>query len=105
MPSVVAIVPHAVLTKLAAKRLLALRDRLLACEESLADSDVYPEDISSEIDPAKIRFKDDPRWVLLYDAVKAELSTREHVPRRDERRAQQQPGSRKGRPTLRKTRR
>jgi hypothetical protein len=108
MPSVVAIVPHALLTKLAAKRLLALRDRLLACEESLADSDVYPEDVASEIDPTKIRFKDDPRWGLLYNAIKAELSTREHVPRgnelRAQRRARRPQGSQKGRPRQRKAR-
>jgi hypothetical protein len=65
------------------KQLLGLRDRLLACEESLQASDAD----ASEIDVATIRFKDDPRWVALYNAVKATLATREHVPGGDQRRA------------------
>ena len=79
MTSIVKVVAPAALTKLTTKRLLALRNRLLACEESFADSDVLPDDAASEIDPASIRFKDDPRWALLFNAVKAELSTREHA--------------------------
>ena len=83
MTSIVVPVPVAELPKLATKQLLALRDRLLACEESMQRSDASLD----EIDPATIRFKDDPRWVVLYDAVKTELATREHVPGGDERRA------------------
>ena len=81
MPSIVAVVESDKLTRLTTKQLLSLRDRLLRCEDSLAKSDVEPAAVSSEIDPATIRFKDDPRWSNLYNAVKAELSTREHVPR------------------------
>ena len=58
------------------------RDRLLRCEESLEQSDV--QDLA-EIDPAVIRFRDDPRWAELYEATKAVLNTREHVPTGTER--------------------
>ncbi len=81
MSSIVAVLESDKLTKLTTKQLLSLRDRLLRCEDSLATSDVEPAAVSSEIDPATIRFKDDPRWTNLYNAVKAELSTREHVRR------------------------
>ena len=59
------------------KRLLALRDRVLRCEENIGVSDV--QDLS-ELDANIIRFKDDPRWKAHYDGVRAVLSTREHVP-------------------------
>ena len=78
MPSLVKPVVPAELAAMPTRQLLALRDKLLACEESLAASDAGPD----EIDPATIRFKDDPRWAPLHAAVNAELSTREHVPRR-----------------------
>ena len=76
MPS---LVPPIALDTIAAwptRRLLALRDRLLRCEDSLEVSDV--QDVS-ELDPEVIRFKDDVRWNPLYDGVRALLSTREHV--------------------------
>lgn len=104
MPSIVAVVESDELAKLTTKQLLSLRDRLLRCEDSLAKSDVEPSAVSSEIDPATIRFKDDPRWTKLYNAVKAELSTREHVPKPKElreqlltRRRSQTPRSRRSR--------
>jgi hypothetical protein len=78
VPSLVKPVAPAALAAMPTRQLLALRDKLLACEESLAASDAEPH----EVDPATIRFKDDPRWAPLHAAVKAELGTREHVPRR-----------------------
>lgn len=87
MPSVVKPESLDQLENFATKQLLGLRDRLLACESSLAESDPLPQDVETEIDPSRIRFKDDPRWVDLYQAVKAELSTREHVDGGDQRRA------------------
>ncbi|MEM1415003.1 MAG: hypothetical protein AAGH15_08885 [Myxococcota bacterium] len=75
------------------KRLLALRTRLLRCEASLEESDVQD---ASELDPALIRFKDDPRWRPLYDAVIARLDEREHVPSGAERAEQRR---RRGSPT------
>ena len=93
MPSVVSPVAVGDLARMVTKQLLGLRDRLLACEESFAHSDATPD----EIDPAKIRFKDDPRWAALYAAVKAELATREHVPGGAERRAARQQRARRTR--------
>jgi hypothetical protein len=78
MASVVTPVPASELPEWPTKRLLALRDRLLHCEESLELSDV--QDLS-EIDPSVIRFREDPRWSELYEATLAILNTREHVPR------------------------
>lgn len=78
MPSLVEPVDVALLPKWHTKRLLQLRNKLLRCEASLDASDV--EDLA-ELDASLIRFKDDPRWQPLYDAVRAQLSTREHVPR------------------------
>ena len=95
MASIVNVIEPDKLAKLKTKQLLALRDRLLRCDESLAWSDAEP----SEIDPATIQFKDDPRWVSLYHAVKAVLSTRERVARpserRDQRKARMQSGTRR----------
>jgi hypothetical protein len=85
MPSIVR--PLDDLSARPTRQLLALRDRLLRCEASLAASDVRPADAAREIDPDTIRFKDDPRWTAMYEAVKAELATREHVARPAERRA------------------
>ena len=58
-------------------RLLALRKRLLALEDSLELSDAEDPD---EVDPTRIRFKDDPRWVAHMARLKALLAEREHVP-------------------------
>ncbi len=91
MPSVVSPVTTEDLARMVTRQLLALRDPLLACEESRARSDATP----GEIDPASIRFKDDPRWAALHAAVKAELDTREHVPGGAERRAARQQRARR----------
>jgi hypothetical protein len=72
--------------RMGARQLLALRDRLLACEESLAQSDKA----SSELTAECIYFKDDPRWREMYSRVLSLLNTREHLPGGDERRAQRQ---------------
>jgi len=90
MPSIVTSISPSELAELATNQLLGLRDRLLACEDSPAHSDVTPAEAASAIDPTTIRFKDDLRWIVLYEAVKAELATREHVPGRDERRSDRQ---------------
>lgn len=80
-------IPIHVLGSWSTKRLLALRHRLLRCEPSLELSDIqHPFDI----DPAPIRFKDDPRWRKLYDATLEVLSTREHVPGGAERKLRRQ---------------
>lgn len=84
MPSIVTPVPIADLTDWPTKRLLALRDALLRCEDSFDCSDAH----FDEIDPARIRFKADPRWAELYDATRAALRAREHVPSRRERQLQ-----------------
>ncbi len=87
MPSIVQPIPLGDLASYNTKQLLGPRDRLLACEDSLAASDIMPEDAETEVDPSTIRFKDDPRWSALYEAVKAELATGEHVPGGDARKA------------------
>ena len=87
MPSLVPSIALDTLTTWPTKRLLALRDRLLRCEENLDASDV--QDLA-EIDANTIRFKDDPRWKAHYDAVRQVLSTREHVPGGEARRAQRE---------------
>jgi hypothetical protein len=80
MPSIVTPIPIAELPQWSTDALLRLRSKLLACENSHTESDVYSEDVDREIGPSKIRFKDDPRWNEIYTAVKAELAKREHVP-------------------------
>ena len=97
MPSLVKPIPIDKIPTMETKRLLAYLNKLRACEESVADSDigsihtnpenpgmvihrVVPEDIEREVNPNTIRFKDDPRWIELYEAIKLELANREHVP-------------------------
>ncbi len=75
------------------KRLMGLRQRLLRCEETLETSDVQSD---AELDPSVIRFKQDPRWSALYDAVRAVLSTREHVPSGLERKQTRRERARRG---------
>jgi hypothetical protein len=73
-------------------QLMALRKRLLACEERVEDSDLSSNEIelleSSAATP--IRFKQDPRWEVLYRAVRAVLDTREQIPGGDQRRSDRQ---------------
>lgn len=87
MPSHVPPIALDTLAKWPTKRLLALRDRLLRCEENVDASDVQN---LTELEANTIRFKDDPRWKAHYDAVRTVLSTREHVPGGDARRAQRE---------------
>lgn len=82
MPSPVKPVALGDLSSWPTRRLLALRDRLLRCEDTPDQSDV--QDLA-EIDPSVIRFKDDPRWTELYEATINVLNTREHVPTGTER--------------------
>ena len=82
MPSLVPAVDVSELAAWPTKRLLALRTRLLRCEESLENSDVQD---PTELDPDVIRFKSDPRWTALYQAVLDLLATREHQPSGTER--------------------
>jgi hypothetical protein len=85
--------PCATLSALTARQLLGLRNRLLRLEDSAKSSDRH----AAEMDPRLIQFKSDPRWSEAYDAVRAELSKREHLPKGPERitrrKAQAQPGS------------
>jgi hypothetical protein len=69
------------LVRMTAPRLLAYRDRLLELEDDAATSDLYEHELKA-LDPDLLFLKSDPRWKGLYDAVKTELSKREHVPRR-----------------------
>ncbi len=66
-----------VLATWATKRLLGLRDRLLRCEEAIERSDIDSGDAA--LDPKRIYFKNDPRWIELHDSVRKVLSAREHV--------------------------
>ncbi len=61
MPSNVTAIPLADLSELSTRQLLALRDRLVACEETCLDSDLTPDEIGA-LDPAAIRFREDARW-------------------------------------------
>jgi hypothetical protein len=61
-------------------RLLTYRNRLLELEDNSATSDLGEQELNA-LDPHFLFFKSDARWKELYDAVKAELSQREHVPR------------------------
>src|SRR5688572_4984555 len=79
MSSSVKPVPAAELASWPTKRLLALRDRLLRCEEDIEHSDIDDPKELEKLDPTLIRFKDDPRWTDLYETVKRILNTREHV--------------------------
>lgn len=69
------------LTRMTTSRLLAFRGRLLELEDDGATSDLDPRELLA-LDPDLLFFKSDVRWRVLYDAVKAELSQREHVPRK-----------------------
>jgi hypothetical protein len=62
-------------------RLLACRDELLKLEESVAKSDVQSDSELAAFDAARIYSKSDPRWLPLYQALKAELTRREHIQR------------------------
>ena len=64
------------------KRLLALRTRMLKCEDTREGSDWLPGDAMR---PNSIYFKADCRWTRMYDELKAVLSRREHVATGDER--------------------
>ena len=100
MPSLVQPMPSGDLPSWPTKRLLGLRDRLLQCEESVELSDVQKLD---EFDPSVVRFKDDPRWSELYEAVRGILSTREHVPGSAERGLRRRERANTGRARDRKT--
>ena len=66
------------LRKMPTKTLLARLARLRMCEESLAASDMDPEEAGAA---SGILFKSASEWVQAFDQVKDEFSTREHVPR------------------------
>lgn len=76
MPSVITPVALDILPSWPTHRLLGFRDKLLRCEARLDTSDVQH---LSELDPTRIRFKDDPRWTELYEATLQLLRTHEHV--------------------------
>jgi hypothetical protein len=67
------------LARMTTSRLLAFRDRLLALEDDGVTSDLEPRELKA-LDPDLLFFKSDGRWKALYDAVRGELSQREHVP-------------------------
>jgi hypothetical protein len=77
---------RAQLESLHTKQLLAHLQRLRACQQNFAASDYQPGDTDYD-DTTLIFFKDDPRWRSQLDDVKQILGTREHIPRRAERKS------------------
>ena len=75
------------LESLPTKGLLLRLTRLRECEESRDGSDMTDEEAAAA---AGILFKEEPAWQDAYEAVKAVLSTREHVPGPAERRQMRQ---------------
>lgn len=73
-------IPMERLAEMPTPRLLVYRDRLLGLEDTAVGSD-WSEDELSRLNGDLLYFKDDSRWRELYDAVKKELSGREHVER------------------------
>ncbi len=71
------------LEHLPTKALLARLDKLRRCEDSLEGTDMNADEITAV---EGILFKESPEWREAYEAVKAVLSTREHVPGAAERR-------------------
>lgn len=67
--------------------LMKRRAALLACEESFVVSDQYGQPESSG---KLIEFKDTPQWQQAYAELKLVLSTREHLPNKQERKALRQ---------------
>lgn len=59
--------------------LMSRRNTLLKCEESFELSDQYQ--ISTH---NGIEFKNTPQWKQAYQDIKAVLSTREHIPNKQE---------------------
>ena len=66
------------LALLTTRRLLAYRARLLALEASAEVSDLAADELP-RLDDRFIHFKDDARWVSLYNVVKVILAEREHI--------------------------
>ena len=71
------------LKHLPTKALLARLDKLRRCEDSQEGSDMTADEVAAV---EGILFKESPEWREAYEAVKAALSTREHVPGAAERR-------------------
>ncbi len=63
--------------------LMARREKLLRCEESLDTSD---KDSSYSLPTGSIEFKASDEWQIAYKQLKEELSKREHWPSKGERR-------------------
>ena len=61
--------------------LLTRLQQLRLCEESLEDSDMYPEEVRHDM----IVFKRTEEWICAYRDVKSVLENREHRPTAQER--------------------
>jgi len=86
MPTKVPIVSLEELQTMHTGSLMSRRKALLACEQSLNDTDRQDEDMPNSPETGMIEFKDSPQWRQAYDEIKQVLATREHVPDREERR-------------------
>jgi len=82
MPSLVQIVSKGKLAEMHTGTLMARRDALLKCEESLGLSD---RDKNFKVADGTVEFKDTYEWKLSYRQLKDELSTREDFPSKGER--------------------
>jgi hypothetical protein len=82
MSSLVKMVSKDKLAEMHTGTLMARRDALLKCEESLGLSD---RDENHSVAVGTIEFKDTDEWKLSYRQLKEELSTRENLPSKGER--------------------
>src|SRR5271167_331702 len=80
--SLIAILPRESLLKMPTKQLLGRLQALHNCEESAAFSDRTAEEAAAS---NGILFKDTTEWREAYSHLKAVLTTREHLPKADER--------------------
>lgn len=73
--------------------LMKRRDQLLRCDESLEMSDSLGTEQAS---PKSIQYKNTKEWKEAYAEIKEELSTREHIPNKKERKILRQQKAKQG---------
>lgn len=78
-PRTVALLAVEELKKLPTHRILAYRDKLLACENSVSESDLG----SHEVTVVGIVFKDSEAWKKQYAAVKSVLADKPNIERQN----------------------
>lgn len=90
------IIPLTELEKMHTKALMSRRKALLTCEASFALSDRIGHEKPEPSDKlGYIEFKDTAEWQQAMQDVKAVLSNREHIPNKQESRAQRQAKAKK----------